>query len=71
MYSAGRGAAKDLATAYSWITAAAISGDARGRDLLRSLESQLSPSQIAQAKENARKLNAETESELSARVLQP
>jgi hypothetical protein len=38
--------------------------------LLRSLESQLSESQIAQA-ENARKPNAEAESELTVRALQP
>jgi uncharacterized protein len=71
MYSTGRGTAKDLVTAYSWITVAATSGDARGRDLQRSIESQLSAGQIAQANENAKKLNAEAEAELSARVLQP
>ena len=71
MYSAGRGTAKDPVTAYSWITAAANAGDGRGRDLMKSLESQLSAGQIAQAKENAQKLNAEAEAELSARVLQP
>jgi len=58
-------------TAYSWITAASIAGDGRGRDLMRSIESQLSASQIAQGKENAKKLNTESETELSARVLQP
>jgi TPR repeat protein len=71
MYSAGRGTTKDAATAYSWITAAANAGDGRGRDLMKSLESQLSPGEIAQAKENAKKLNAEAETKLSARVLQP
>jgi TPR repeat protein len=71
MYSVGRGTPKDLVTAYSWITAAATAGDARGLDLQRSLESQLSASQIAQAKENARKLNAGAEAEVSARLLQP
>jgi TPR repeat protein len=71
MYSTGRGTAKDIVTAYSWITAASTSGDARGHDLLQSLESQLSASQIAQAKENAKKLNAEGDTDLSARVLQP
>jgi len=71
MYSAGRGTARDLLTAYSWITAAATAGDDRGRDLMRSIESRLSAGQIAQAKENARKLNAEADAELSARALQP
>ncbi len=71
MYSTGRGTAKDLVAAYGWITAASIAGDNRGSDLLRSLGSQLSADQIAQGKENARKLSTEAEGELSARVLQP
>ena len=71
MYSAGRGTARDLVTAYSWISAAAIAGDIRGRDLLQSIGSQLSASQIAQAKDGVKKLNAGTEAELAARLLQP
>jgi TPR repeat protein len=71
MYSAGRGTAKDLMIAYTWISAASIAGDERGRDLLQSIESKLSASQIAQAKEGVKKLNAGTETELAARLLQP
>jgi len=71
MYSAGRGTPKDLPTAYSWIMAAATAGDKRGDDLMRSIETQLSPAQLAQAKENARKLNAEGDAQLSAQALQP
>jgi hypothetical protein len=51
--------------------AAVTGGDGRGRDLLRSLELQLSSSQIAEGRERARKLNAEAEAETSARLLQP
>jgi TPR repeat protein len=71
MYSSGRGTPKDLLTAYSWVTAAATAGDDRGSDLLRSLESKLSSGQVAQAKENAKKLSEEAGAQLSARVLQP
>ncbi|MBZ5653905.1 MAG: sel1 repeat family protein [Acidobacteriia bacterium] len=71
MYSAGRGTPKDLATAYTWITAATIAGDARGRDLLRSIESQLTPAQIAEGHERAKKLNAEGAFTVLARALQP
>jgi TPR repeat protein len=71
MYSAGRGTAKDLVTAYTWISAASNAGDVRGHDLLQSIGSQLSASQIAQAKEGVKKLNAGTEPELAARLLQP
>jgi TPR repeat protein len=71
MYASGRGTMQDLVTADSWITAAAIAGDARGHDLMQSVELQLSTAQIARAKQNARNLTAETGSELNAQVLQP
>jgi TPR repeat protein len=71
MYANGRGTTKDLATAYSWIAAASIAGDGRGTDLMRALESQLTSDQIAQARENARKLSVEAEAELTAQVLKP
>jgi TPR repeat protein len=71
MYSTGRGTKRDLVTAYTWISAASLAGDERGHDLLQSIGSQLSASQMAQAKDGVRKLNGGTEAELAARLLQP
>jgi hypothetical protein len=71
LYANGRGVRKDLVTADSWITAAATSGDPRGTDLQRAIEKQLTASQIAQAKETAKKLTPEGDPELSAQILQP
>jgi TPR repeat protein len=71
MYSTGRGAEKNLETACAWVTAATVAGDDRGRDLLHSIETQLTESQLAGAREKARKLNAESESQLSAKALLP
>ncbi len=56
MYAAGRGTAKDLPAAYLWISAAVLQGDTRGNALLLSLERQLAPAQLAQAKLNAQSL---------------
>src|SRR6267378_4308620 len=56
IYAAGRGTAKDLLAAYLWISAAALQGDTRGNALLLSLERQLTPAQLAQAKLRARSL---------------
>jgi len=70
MYAEGRGTHTDLETAYTWLTAATIAGDSRGLDLLRSLESQLSPDQIARAKDGARNLQSGHQKQLfSARSL--
>ena len=71
LYANGRGVGKDLVTADSWIIAAATAGDPRGVDLQHAIEKQLSASQISEAKDAARKLTAEGDAELSARVLQP
>jgi TPR repeat protein len=71
MYSVGRGTAKDLETACAWITAATLAGDERGRDLLHSIETQLSAAQLANVRERARKLNAESDAQLSAKALLP
>jgi TPR repeat protein len=56
MYAEGRGTEKNPEAAYSWITAAAMAGDTRGRDLLHSLEKVLNASQIAEARERASRL---------------
>jgi TPR repeat protein len=50
MYVAGRGTPKDLPSAYLWIAAAALQGDTRGNATLLSLEAQLTPAQLAEAK---------------------
>jgi TPR repeat protein len=56
MYAAGRGTGKDLVAAYLWLSAAALQGDIRGNVLLLSVERQLTPAQVAQAKLNAQSL---------------
>ena len=57
MYANGRGTVRDFQVAYTWTLAGVEAGDERGRDYLAGLESQLSPSQLAHAREQARKLN--------------
>jgi hypothetical protein len=56
MFAAGRGTAKDLLSAYVWISAASLQGDSRGNATLLSLERQLSPAQLTQAKSRAQSL---------------
>ena len=56
MYAAGRGTGKDVLAAFLWLSAAALQGDPRGNALLLSLERQLTPAQLAQAKLNAQSL---------------
>jgi hypothetical protein len=56
MYAEGRGAAKDPTTAYAWIKAAQMAGDARGNDMLIQLEKVLSAEQITLAREHAMKM---------------
>ncbi len=56
MYAAGRGTAKDLLAAYLWISVAALQGDTRGNAMLLSLERQLTPAQLGQAKLSAQSL---------------
>jgi TPR repeat protein len=50
MYAAGRGTPKDLPSAYLWISAAALQGDTRGNATLLTMEDQLTPAQLAEAK---------------------
>jgi TPR repeat protein len=56
MYALGRGTPKDVQSAYLWISAAALQGDARGSVTLLSLEPQLTPAQLAEARLRARSL---------------
>ena len=56
MYALGRGTLKDLQSAYLWISAAALQGDTRGNATLLSLEAQLTPAQLAEAKLRAQSL---------------
>ena len=69
LYSTGRGTTKDLAAAYILLTAAANAGDARGKDLQRSIESQLTSAQIAEARQKARQLTTTSPEQLSAKAL--
>jgi hypothetical protein len=39
--------------AYSWVSAATMAGDARGKELLHALEEILGPDQIARGRERA------------------
>jgi TPR repeat protein len=71
MYSTGRGTAKDLSAAYALLSAAANAGDGRGKDLQRSIESQLTAAEIAEAKEKARHLTTTASEPLSAKALLP
>ena len=56
MYALGRDTPKDLQSAYLWISAATFEGDTRGRATLLSLETQLTPEQLTEAKLRARSL---------------
>lgn len=56
MYALGRGTPKDAQSAYLWISAAALQGDARGNATLLSLEPQLTPTQLEEARLLARSL---------------
>jgi uncharacterized protein len=66
LYANGRGTAKNLVAAYAWISAATAAGDARGKDLLSSLEKLLTPQQLAYGREQAERLRG-SEHEPSAR----
>jgi TPR repeat protein len=66
MYSAGRGTNKDPETAYSWVSAASIAADPRGKELLHALEKVLTPEQVARSRDRAYGLTYRDQ-ELSAR----
>ena len=56
LYVQGRGTAKDAQAGYAWIKAAEMAGDPRGNDMLRQLEKSLSQQQVAEAREQATRL---------------
>jgi hypothetical protein len=56
MYAEGLGTTKDPETAYAWILSASRAGDARGKELLASLGSVLTPQQISEAQSLANEL---------------
>jgi len=56
MYVEGRGIEKNLQAAYEWISAAALQGDTRGTGMLKDLEQQLTPVQVAKSKVRAQLL---------------
>src|SRR5215471_1130028 len=61
LHMTGRGVAKDLETAYVWISVASLAGDQRGQEYMSHLERQLSPEQLAEARERAEAFNASRE----------
>ena len=71
MYAEGRGTAKDLETAFMWISAATCAGDRRGEYLLASLRGQLTANQVEKAEELARNLRLSPEPPVSAKMLLP
>lgn len=71
MYSQGRGLKADPEYAYALVTAAALAGDDRGRELLSSLEGVLSPQQISTAKARAATLQSSSRSMIDLAYLAP
>jgi uncharacterized protein len=59
MYAQGRATAVDLQAAYTWIMAASMAGDQRGRDLAAQLEQRLNATQKAQASKQAHELQTQ------------
>ena len=58
LYANGRATLKDAEAAYAWILAASLAGDERGLNYLPALEAQLTPGQLARAKQRAQELQA-------------
>jgi TPR repeat protein len=65
LHMTGRATRKDPEAAYAWILAASLAGDHRGIEYLLSLESQLSPTQLEQAKRRANQLRSNGEAPVS------
>ena len=70
MLAEGRGTAKDSQKAYSYLLAASLAGDNRGKDLKSTLESRLSAEQLEQATKYAASLRSEPDQQLTATVFQ-
>ena len=68
MYAEGMGTQKDPEAAYAWLTSASLAGDQRGRDMVPRLEAEMTPQQIAEAREQARKLPAAVGKQLSVKA---
>jgi len=60
LYANGQGTEKNPEAAYAWIKAAQVSGDNRGSEMLRSLENNLGPKKLTEAREQASKLHLES-----------
>jgi hypothetical protein len=71
MYAQGRGTKRDPQTAFAWVKAASMAGDPRGKELLRSLETTLTPEQVTRAEQWANSLMTTTESQISASAFVP
>jgi len=71
MYSEGLGLAKDPETAYMWVLSASLAGDKRGDELLASLQVQLTPEQIAAAREEVRRMSVTQRSQIAQNAFVP
>lgn len=58
MYAIGRGTRKNLVAAYMWLVASEMENDPRCADQLRMIEKELSPQQVAEARERAKSLGS-------------
>jgi Sel1 repeat len=58
MYATGRGTSKDLVAAYMWLVASEMENDPRCGYQLRMIEQELSPGQVAEARERAKSLGS-------------
>jgi TPR repeat protein len=56
MYAAGRGRSKDLAAAYMWLIASEMESDPQRQNLLRTIETKLTPAEVGEAKLRAKSL---------------
>jgi hypothetical protein len=70
MLAEGRGTAKDVESAYAWVMAASTSGDNRGQELKRTLETRLTARQLEQAKKQAVGLKGNPEQPVMASSFQ-
>ena len=56
LYAAGRGVARDFASAYMWLSLAAAQGTDQARQVLDSIERQMTPQQRDEAQRMAREV---------------
>lgn len=70
-FAYGVGTAKNPEKALAWVTAASLSGDGRGNELLHSLRSQLKSAEVKHATQDATELRASSQQAARSGLLQP